>query len=124
MTLVVRNFNYPLPHAGLRPDYLPCTPSFTVDSDETVDPEGATVDNGTLRSSHYSSETGDSELWTSQGTGQELPLDADGRIDAYVDFGEFYQAIQRLEASQQRKMTAQNGDVEIETDNVQEPSLD
>ncbi len=90
MTLLIRNFNYPLPNAGMSTNEL------------YLSPQQSLVDNmGTLDDSTYDGETNASSTWSTESPPRrpqaELPLDENGKIAPYVDFTEFYEAIKKLE---------------------------
>ncbi|XP_060079626.1 TGF-beta-activated kinase 1 and MAP3K7-binding protein 1-like isoform X2 [Ylistrum balloti] len=161
ITLLVRNFNYPLANAGSPagsasyhpvsipfyqgransqppvsvPNYLPVTTTPTSDLDmmSFTSPQtptaAGTPGKDTLTSESSRSESGQSTLNTyastnststnsTQSSGEtrfpsryyhttKLDLDADGKIEAYIDFSEFYRAIDELTEAQRESLNAE-----------------
>lgn len=147
MTLLIRNFNYPMPNAGASPSsvgtpikpvtvpFLPGQPTSTTPLSVVIptnsEPEGEdhrpqfavgslqmtnTNTNSTYGSTQgsntYTSNSDSTQ--SSEDTGQKptkasaikmkLPLDKDGKIEAYVDFSGFYEEIEKLSREEQESL--------------------
>lgn len=129
MTLLVRNFNYPLPNALNSPvgqSYFSTNP-FTSGSSsygtESEMPGYSTVpatvtSTQTYDSTESSGGGGGSGYFRSQESGSILPLDEQGKIKPYVSFDEFFKAVS--EAELQAQVDAMGGE-HIESEQEQTP---
>ncbi|CAG7731751.1 unnamed protein product [Allacma fusca] len=100
MTLLVRNFNFPLPNSNLSPinGKIPSVPSFSlsnVTSPTSYESQMPKIvlssPEITLTNTGASTSTESSDLLTQ--SIQKIPLDANGRIQPYVDFSDYYKAV-------------------------------
>ncbi len=86
ITLLVRNFNYPLPNARVVPSKGMWYPSSDIST------EDSTIMSGFIRKSFFHNNTK---------CDNDLNLDADGKVKAYVDFSLFYKAMNAISESAQ-----------------------
>lgn len=154
ITLLVRNFNYPLainspsrtgpynplspPTPARIPSHLPLTPSISIelsDHSSSQSPAGTPTPTkarsppremltesstlaSTLPESTFSTNNGTSTESSTQSSGDsrfpsrfyqcaKLELDADGKIEPYVDFTDFYKAIEELTEAQRETLNAE-----------------
>ena len=105
MTLLIRNFNYPLPHSKSSTDVQsPLPPVFTPGPEAAVKSLHETIQSLNISTfSDYSTNQSEDEqhLFMCQQTGsKKLELDEDGRVKLCVDFTEYYNTINALSDSE------------------------
>lgn len=102
MTLIIRNFNYPLAQN---------TPSSSVFYSTNSQPNTFENTFGTLEKTSSTNWGSDDESPPQQNTYQ-LRLDEDGRVEAYVDFSEFYEALRlrQMQSAEDNDVAATVGD--------------
>ncbi|CAG9862657.1 unnamed protein product [Phyllotreta striolata] len=88
ITLVLRNFNFPLPNAIT----TPTTPSVTFNpivAENTISSRSSTMKSDVVSSTSTTVKTSDSSSTRDSDEGDD-PVDPDQKIEAYVDFSDFY----------------------------------